>query len=386
MNYFEIDKQKELLIETLAGGALSLPDWWSDYARKRTIYNIAREHELDTLLSHRIADMIGWDNLPIDWLESHNNTRKRIMAYLAELDHIADILDSKGIRLVALKNGGIARGIYQCPGCCPMGDLDVLVLRKHFRRAHRLLLEEGYYFEYRSALEKVNISAAERSGSAEYWKVLPSGHKMWLELQWRPVAGRWISSEQEPTVEELLARSISVPGTAVRMLSPEDNLLQVSLHTAKHSYMRAPGIRLHLDVDRIVRHYPEMDWNVFIGRVSKYMVKTAVYFSLLIPKELLHTPIPETVLMALRPPEWKERLIVSWLKTVGLFNPQQRKFGNLGYIIFNSLLYDDIQGLLRGAFPNRPWMRERYNIRNDMLLPFYHGKRLLDLLFRRTGT
>jgi len=55
------------------------------------------------------------------------------------------------------------------------------------------------------------------------------------------VAGRWIRPDQEPGAEELLARSISIPGSAARLLAPEDNLLQIALHTAKHSYVRAPG-------------------------------------------------------------------------------------------------------------------------------------------------
>ena len=47
-----------------------------------------------------------------------------------------------------------------------------------------------------------------------------------------------------------------------QILSPEDNLLQVALHTAKHSYVRAPGFRLHSDVDRIVC-FQEINWNIF---------------------------------------------------------------------------------------------------------------------------
>ena len=73
-----------------------------------------------------------------------------------QLDRLAVRLAADGIPLVALKNGGIARGIFPCPGCCPMGDLDVLVEIRHFRRAHELLLSEGYNFEFRSPLEKAS--------------------------------------------------------------------------------------------------------------------------------------------------------------------------------------------------------------------------------------
>jgi hypothetical protein len=267
-----------------------------------------------------------------------------------------------------------------------MGDLDVLVEKRHFRRAHEILLSEGYHFEFRSPLEKTNLTDAEENGGAEYWKILPNGKKLWFELQWRPVAGRWIRPDQEPSAEELIDRSIPIPGTALRLLAPEDNLLQVALHTAKHTYVRAPGFRLHLDVENIVRAYPDLDWDLFVRRVESLQVKTAVYFSLHIPYELFGTPIPARVRKVLRPPRWKELLIVQWLNRVRLFNPHKKKFSKLGYILFNALLYDDFKGLLRGIFPNRTWMRNRYGFNNSLLLPFYHCRRLLDLTLRRANT
>ncbi len=345
------------------------------------LWSFSQKNRLTPIMAHALADHVGWENLPDYWRRVHEGTCIRISAYLTELDRLAQRLAKEGIPLVALKNGGIARGIYPCPGCCPMGDLDVLVEKRHFRQAHQILLEEGYHFKFRSPREIAELDAAEQGGGAEYWKILDGGEKLWFELQWRPVAGRWIRPDQEPTAEELLARSLSIPGTAVRLLAPEDNLLQVALHTAKHSYVRAPGFRLHLDVDRIVHRQP-IDWDLFLERALALQVKTAVYFSLAIPQALFGTPIPDAVLARLRPPGWKEGLISRWLQRVGLFNPDEPKFSRLGYILFTALLYDDLQGLLRSIFPARDWMQRRYGFQTGLLLPYYHGRRLLDLAFR----
>jgi len=350
------------------------------------LWQAAQENRVVPIVAHALMDTWVSDDVPDHWRLAHEETHTRISAYLAELDRVADRLAEAGIPLVALKNGGIARGIYPCPGCCPMGDLDVLVEKRHFRQAHKILLAEGYHFEFRSPLEEAELAAAEESGGAEYWKLLPNGEKLWFELQWRPVAGRWIRPDQEPKAEALMTRSISIPGTAVRLLAPEDNLLQVALHTAKHTYVRAPGFRLHLDVERIVRAYPDLAWDVFVERVVHLQVKTPVYFSLAIPKTLFETPIPDAVLAQLRPPAWKERLIGRWLQKVGLFNPDEPKFNKPGYILFNALLYDDLRGLLRAIFPDRAWMRERYGFHSSLLLPYYHARRLFDLAFRRVNT
>lgn len=343
---------------------------------------MAKNNRVEPIVAHTLIDALGRDNVPTHWLKAHEENFSRISAYLAELDYISNKLAEENVSLIALKNGGIARGIYPCPGCCPMGDLDVLLERKHFRKAHQILLSHDYHFEFRSPLEEPDIKAAEKSGGAEYWKILSNGDKLWFELQWRAVAGRWIRPEQEPSSEDLMKRSVPVSGTSVRILFPEDNLLQVALHTAKHSYLRAPGIRLHTDVDRIVR-YQSIDWNVFLKYALNFQVKTAVYFSLAIPKTLFGTPIPDEVLVRLKPPVWKEKLISSRIKKAGLFNPDERKFGGLGYILFNVLLYDDLNGLWKAVFPNRIWMKERYGFKNNFLLPAYYLSRLKDLLFRR---
>ena len=370
------------MCKAIAG--IELDEIANDYKKigDNVFWEMAKNNRVESIVAHTLMDVLGKDNIPSHWVKAHDENFNRISAYLAELDYIADKLTEKGIFLIILKNGGIARHIYPCPGCCPMGDLDVLVEKKYFQIAHQVLMTHGFHFEFRSSLEEADINAAEKNGGAEYWKILPNGDKLWFELQWRAVAGRWIRPEQEPSTKDLMRRSISVSGTTVRILSPEDNLLQVSLHTAKHSYVRAPGMRLHTDVDRIVR-YQLIDWNVFLKYVLDLQVETAVYFSLIIPKALFGTLIPDEVLTRLKPPAWKAKLISSWLKKAGLFNPDERKFGKLKYILFNILLYDDFNGLWKAVFPEKKWMKERYGFKNNLLLPAYYVRRLKDLLFRR---
>lgn len=384
MRYFILSMCEQLLCDALSTAFSSEPFNISGYQAER-IEKIAVDAGIAGCIAHSMSDFPVIET-PKSWHDIHQRTKIYVTVILDELDFIADLVAKEGIPLVALKNGGIARGIYPCNGCCPMGDVDVLVEKHFFRKVHQILITEGYNFEFRNPLEKAELDAADSSGGAEYWKILPGGEKLWFELQWRPIAGRWIRPDQEPSTEKMMARSIPIPGTKVRLLSPVDNLLQVSLHTAKHTYVRAPGFRLHLDVERIVRAYPNLDWNLFLKRVKKLQVKTAVYFSLLIPYELFNTPIPDFVLDALRPTAWKKNLILHWLNRVGLFNPNERKFGKIGYIVFNALLYDDFKGLVRSILPARTWMKEKYGFSNNLLLPWYHFRRLTDLALRRVNT
>ena len=374
---------KESLLCAAASG--SEPDKvvaWYKMVGDDASWEVAKNNQVVTHLAHILLDKLPANSISARWKVAHDEVNRRISAYMSELDRVASELTTVGIPLVALKNAGITRGIYPCAGCSPMGDIDVLVSKRDFRRAHQVMLMNGYHFEFRSPLEDAELEEAEKGGGVEYWTILPSGEKLWFELQWRPVAGRWIRPDQEPSAEELMARSVSIAGSAVRLLAPEDNLLQVALHTAKHTYVRAPGFRLHTDVDRIAR-WQTINWQLFTERVIKLQVKTAVYFSLAIPKMIFGTPIPDEVLRRIRPTHWKERLILGWLQRAGIFNPDEQKFSSLGYIAFTSLLYDDLSGLRRALFPDSEWMHERYGFSNKLLLPYYHVRRMANLAFKR---
>src|SRR5207253_313858 len=146
-----------------------------------------------------------------------------------------------------------------------------------------------------------------------------------IDLQWRAVSGRWLRADQEPSADELIARSTVMPGTAARMLAPVDNLLQVALHTAKHSYCRAPGFRLHLDVDRVV-HGQKIDWDAVVEMVRRLGVGTAVFLSLSIPRGLFGTPVPPEVLGALAPAPARRAMLYRWLRSVSVFEPERPKF------------------------------------------------------------
>jgi len=345
-------------------------------------FELCVKNRIESIAASALIQCLGKENLGSNWIKANDDMNRRISSYMQELDRISGLLETHGIPLVALKNSGITRGIYPDYAECPMGDIDVMVRKSDFVKAHTILIESGYTFKYRSPLEKETIEEAIQSGGAEYSVDLPDGQHLWFELQWRPVAGRWIRPDQEPTSQELMDRSIALENTKARLLSPLDNLLQVSLHTAKHTYVRAPGFRLHTDVDRIVRSC-QINWSEFIDKVVSLRLKTAVFFSLALAKELLKTPVPDEVLNKLRPGKLKYKLMRAWLLKVGLFEPDSPKWGRLGYVIFVSMLYDSIGELLKGVFPEPAWMREHYRVKHNVYLPYYYILRIVDLAFKR---
>lgn len=345
------------------------------------LWSFSRKNRLTPVMAHALADYVGWENLPDRWRQLHEETRIRISSYLEELDRVAAILADFGIEVIVIENAALARAVFPCVGCFNFGDLDLLIRPNHLVNVHDILLSQGYKPD-RSYESLSSDMPNFHDGRVEYTIGLGSGKPLRLNLQNSFVARRWFNESDKIDFNAVFSRAVLIAGSAALMLSPEDNLLQLSLHNAAHGYVRPPGISLHLDIEQFVRRVP-IDWDKFINLIERSKCKTNAYFSLAIPKALFETPIPDTVLARLRPAGWKEGLISRWLQRVGLFNPDEPKFSKLGYVLFTSLLYDDIQGLLRGIFPGRDWMQQRYGFRNGLLLPYYHGRRLLDLACRQ---
>lgn len=343
-----------------------------------TFFAICREHELDGVVASHILEAQLME-LPSEWRAAYEAEKKHLSILRDKATDICRIMAEHGIRMVVLKNGGIMCDMVADAAACPMEDIDSLVRKKDFLAAHELLLQCGLTFQFRSAFEKEELEAAYRDGSTEYYVETPSGNKMWFELAWRAVAGRWIRQDLEPDADGLVERAYCAEGTEVGILSPEDNLLQVCVHTAKHSYVRAPGLRLHLDVERIVAHKP-IDWDLFLQRVKAAHVKTSTYFSLYFAKRLFDTPIPDEVLKALEPPRRKKEKVLSLLGKAGLLHPKQKKFSKLQFLRFQTSLYDSVADMWYVLYPKNGRLHEIYGYKCPLKTPFYILVRALDLV------
>ena len=356
-----------------------LTEFWPNICEEK-LYSYAKRDEI----SSHVAFVLKSSGLKYKtcWNDDYEKVDTKITILMDTLEKVAIKLKEYCIDIVALKNAGIAKGLYNNNACSPMGDLDLLVKTSDFKKAHEVILNDlGFIFEFRSEFEIEDLNAAFRGGGTEYYKII-EGHKVWLELQWRPIAGRWIQPHNEPNGNVLMDASINIEKSLVKILAPEHNLLQVALHTAKHSYVRAPGFRLHSDVDRVVR-FQQINWVHFVSLVVKLKLKTAVYFSLFFAKELLGTPIPNEVINKLRPIWYRERIIRHYLKKAGIYNQEKKKFTKMGYIVFNLSLYDTFGENLKAIFPPFDSLKIKYPITKKYQLPHYYLVRLKDLFIKR---
>ncbi len=341
---------------------------------------IAIEHEVEGICYTNIIKA-GIKPYSLYFYKSHKNTSERIKMYLNEIEKIAKSIIKDNNEIILLKNAGIAAVYSDDLGKCPMGDIDLLVKQNDFINIHNNIIKSGFTLKFRNPNEKATTKYITETGNAEYYKDLNIG-RMWLEMSIRSVSGRWIRPDQEPQNEILFKTSIKYKEN-MKILCPEYNLLQVCLHTAKHSFVRAPGFRLHLDVERIVKG-SNIDWNKFVGIVKEYNVKTPVYFSLIIPLELFGTPIPLFVINTVRPNIIRRKYICSVLKRVNIMHPHKKKFNKIQFILFHIMLYESFQEIFKALFPSTNYVKEMYSIKTLTGLAKYYIRRIRDIIFRRS--
>ncbi|MBE6732988.1 MAG: hypothetical protein E7561_03220 [Ruminococcaceae bacterium] len=342
------------------------------------LFELCVEHELDGIVASHIMedDLI---ELPEIWLEAYNKQKECQTFLKQKAIEVCGKMHENGIKMVILKNGGIMLDLIEDPAACPMEDVDSLVRKDDFYKAHEILLSQGFNFKFRSEFEFEHLEEAFKDGATEYYLTMPNSEKIWFELAWRAVAGRWIRPDLEPDTDLFIENSHTAKGTFAGVLSPEDNLLQVCIHTAKHSYVRAPGLRLHLDVDRIVSHC-EIDWDLFLEKVKQSHTKSAIYLSLWIPTCLFDTQIPQYVLEALRPKKRKLMVLCKGLSNTGLLHPKQKKFSKLAFLRFQTAIYDSYKDVIKVIYPSSKWMKERYGYKSSFLTLKYILVRTLDLV------
>jgi hypothetical protein len=270
-------EQKQRLRELAASGL----DW-------ELLLQAAENHGLEPLLAWHLGESAA-DAAPpavAERLQARFARHARSNLLLAgELIRILAGFGAAGIPALPYKGPVLATRLYGNLALREFSDLDILVEPRHVPAARELLLTAGYW-------PQLELSAQQQSA------YLRSGCELGfagrersvvVELHWR-IAPRcfW----KEPPVEQLLerAQSVSLAEAQVRALSPEDLLLVLALHAAKHLWR---GLGWSCDVAQLLRRFPALDWSAVEGRAGELGLRRLLHLPLYLAHELLGAPLPE---------------------------------------------------------------------------------------------
>jgi hypothetical protein len=210
---------------------------------------------------------------------------RRNLWFASELRRIADYLEGKHLQTVPYKGPVLAESIYGDLGLRSFSDLDFLISLVDFERAKQALAELGYRpsvelspaverFWLRKGYERAFDSAAGKNLIELQWGVLPYFYAVDLGI------------------DDLLARSVrtSAGGRDVSCLSPEDSLLVLCLHAAKHLWMRLIWV---CDIAETL-HTQTIDYPLVLSRAQSLGILRIVGVSFWLAQHLLGAEIPHS--------------------------------------------------------------------------------------------
>jgi len=220
-------------IEHIASGNLSALDW-SEFLR------LAEHHGIVPLAAFNLIEHGRGEpgrGLPPEIERSlrsaYEANLRHSLWFAAELARIMQHLEHRQLRAVPYKGSVLAQSLYRDLGLRSFSDLDFLISSKDLERAKRALAEIGYRpsANLKPAVERFWL----RKGNERAFD--SAAGKNLVELQWALVPHFYAVDLR---VEDLLARAgrTVVGGCEMPCLSPEDSLLVLCLHAAKHLWSR----------------------------------------------------------------------------------------------------------------------------------------------------
>ena len=287
------DRAREQLAATVATGI----DW-------ERLWALAHLHEVVPLLSETVP-LAANDAVPTDW---RARVVKRRHVTLGANARLAEVLLSTlaafkaaGIDAMPVKGLVVAEQLYGDIAARPCADLDVLVRPADLPAAREVLRGEGFAQRpvprYKALVHQFHDPA---------WQRVQGPDHIRLELHW----ALWADSARRMGTDGLWDRAVDATllGQPIRILSPEDTLLHLSIHRTRS----ALRLRWVVDVAELLRrHGATLDWSAYEERATQAGGRTASAVVLALARDLLDAPVPADVMARLEVGQPK-RTILEW--------------------------------------------------------------------------
>jgi hypothetical protein len=252
------------------------------------VLRLADHHGTSSLLYQnlsRLADVVPSSALASLRLRHEKNIHKSL--FLArEVIRILDCLDAIGVTVIPYKGVVMSEVYYGDMALRQCGDMDLFVRKHDILRIKSAIRDLGY-------TSRVPIPEdAEGDYIASGYECTfdsPAGRNV-LELQWA-LQPRFYAVDYDMDGLFERAVNVTVAGRNVNTPSPEDLLLVLSVHAAKHVWGRLIWL---CDIAQILK-LGNLNWDRVQLRARVLGIERILRITLLLAKRFLAMPIPEPI-------------------------------------------------------------------------------------------
>ena len=269
------------------------------------ILEVAQRHNLTSVLFwelNRLApDFEIPDDLRAQLRQASLQAAHRNMKLFMELRAVLQALNEQGIPTIVLKGAHLAALVYPDISMRTMGDIDIMVPKERLGEAAGVLERLEYqapkayeleptltFFHHLPTFRKPNPNSIDL-----HWRLFPPTYPFALDLD-----KLW--EQAQPAI---------ISNTKTLVLSPEDSLLHLSIHSIYH-HQFAMGLRALFDIAAIFIHSnKKLNWERISNKVDEWKANKPVFLTLQITKELLNVEIPNHALDKLKPQDFEAEII-----------------------------------------------------------------------------
>jgi hypothetical protein len=249
---------------------------------------LADNHGTSSLLYRNLlllADMVPSSTLASLRQRYEGNIYKSLFL-TRELIRIVDCLDRLGIDAIPYKGVVMSEVYYGDMALRRSGDMDLFVRKRDVGRIKSALRD----LEYTTRLVIPDEVLEDYIAAGYEWTFdSPAGPNL-LELQWA-LQPRFYAVDFD--MDGLFERAVkvTVAGRPVKTPSPEDLLLVLSVHAAKHVWGRVIWLR---DIAQILQR-ENLDWDRVQVRTGELGIERILRITLLLANRFLGTAIPAAI-------------------------------------------------------------------------------------------
>ncbi len=271
-------------IERIANWDLSTLNWGE-------VLRLAEQHGVLALAARNLIEYAHGVPAKVErsLRSAYEANLRHSLWFSAELARILQQFERRQVGALPYKGPVLAQSAYGDLGLRSFSDLDFLIVPADLVRAKQALAEIGYRpsADLTAPVERLFLRTGyERSFDSAVGKNL-------VELQWALLPHFY---GIDVRVEDLLARAgkTVVGGSEVPCLSPEDSLLALCLHAAKHLWTRL--IWLADIAETLCQSQTQaIDYPLALARARGLGIVRILGISFWLVKNVLHVDLPEPV-------------------------------------------------------------------------------------------
>jgi hypothetical protein len=267
-------------VQTLLQGDLDWPK----------LMDLAGRHKVKPLLFWNLRSLCPEQVLPevLAQLKENFQANAWLGHHLGrEMVRLVKLLEAHAIRAIPLKGVVLAASVYGDLSLRHTGDIDLLVSKETVLKAKALLVDQGFNARPMTAAEE---AAYLQEGL--HFELGAEGARATVELHW-DLLPQHIPHQFDFEAFWQRTQPVTIAGTTVPNLSPDDMLLYLCVHGAGH---RWSNLRWLCDIAELVRlHQQSLDWANIIVQARATGLQRMLLLGLLLSHQLLDAPLPETV-------------------------------------------------------------------------------------------